>query len=210
MRRLAMFVFLSLGLAGMATAALPSVDFRYAPPDWQAAICLPDDPCKSLVSKGGELLYHYNQGGREFGTRIAVAVVDGAVWRKQELFSPRTPIVRTYWTAPGLEIVEEAFAVTPNAEGGRQKAEERSDLSWCGKEPRSGAADPPTAADRRFDPRRRLPSGFDRGQPPRVGRLFIENGLGNAPIGGKDVPLEAVTLPAGGSNHVLRGLRQRG
>ena len=50
------------------------VDFRYSPPQWQTAICLPDDPCKSLVDKSGALLYHYGQGGREFGTRIAVEV----------------------------------------------------------------------------------------------------------------------------------------
>ncbi len=89
-----------------------AVDFRYSPPQWQAAICLPDDPCKSLVDKDGALLYHYGQGGREFGTRIAVEVTAGAVWQKQELLSPRVPIVRTYRTAPGLEIMEEAFAVT--------------------------------------------------------------------------------------------------
>ena len=81
-------------------------------PSGRAAICLPDDPYKSLVDKSGELLYHYRQGGREFATRIAVEVTAGAVWKKQELLSPRVPIVRTYRAAPGLEIVEEAFAVT--------------------------------------------------------------------------------------------------
>ena len=98
--------------ASVADWAQDTVDFRYSPPQWQTAICLPDDPQKSLVDKSGELLYHYNQGGREFGTRIAVMIVSNAVWQKQELYSPRVPIVRTYRTAPGLEIVEEAFAVT--------------------------------------------------------------------------------------------------
>jgi len=88
------------------------VDFSYAPPEWQTAICLPDDPLKSLADKGGALLYHYKQGGREFGTRIGVEVVEGAVWKKQDLLSPRIPIVRTVREAPGLVIVEEAFAVT--------------------------------------------------------------------------------------------------
>jgi len=88
------------------------VDFRYAPPQWQTAICLPDDPHKSLVDNNGALLYHYGQGGREFATRIAVEVTGDAVWKKQELFSPRVPIVITYRIAPGLEITEEAFAVT--------------------------------------------------------------------------------------------------
>ena len=40
------------------------VDFRYSPPEWQAAICLPDDPWKSLVDKSGALLYHFGKGGR--------------------------------------------------------------------------------------------------------------------------------------------------
>lgn len=93
-------------------ADLGPVDFRYAPPEWQAAICLPDDPHKSLADKSGALLYHYRQGGREFGTRFWVEVVADAAWQKQELVSPRVPIVRTCRTAPGLEIIEETFAVT--------------------------------------------------------------------------------------------------
>jgi hypothetical protein len=88
------------------------VDFRFTPPEWQTAICLPDDPHKSLVDRSGELLYHYAQGGREFATRVGVEVVAGATWQKQELLSPRVPIVRTFRAAEGLEILEEAFAVT--------------------------------------------------------------------------------------------------
>jgi hypothetical protein len=95
-----------------AGAGADTVDFRYSPPEWQTAICLPDDPHKSLVDRSGELLYHYGQGGREFATRIGVEVAGGAVWQNQELLSPRVPIVRTRRTAEGLEIVEEAFAVT--------------------------------------------------------------------------------------------------
>ena len=95
-----------------AAADTLTVDFRYAPPEWQTAICLPDDPQKSLVDRGGELLYHYGQGGREFATRVGVEVSTNAVWQKQELQSPRVPIVRTLRTAEGLEIVEETFAVT--------------------------------------------------------------------------------------------------
>ena len=120
-------------------ASRPVVDFRYAPPEWQTAICLPDDPCKSLVDKSGALLYHFGQGGREFATRIAVQVTGGAVWKKQELFSPRVPIVRTYRAAPGVEIVEEAFAVTGNIKPAGQS---RSDLILVhvkntGNEPRT-------------------------------------------------------------------------
>ena len=88
-----------------------SVDFRYSPPEWQTAICLPDDPYKSLVDKSGALLYNYRQGGREFGTRIEVEVVKGAVWQKQELYSPEIPIVKTYLKSDKLNILEEAFSV---------------------------------------------------------------------------------------------------
>ncbi len=104
--------FQSLEIFGAADAVQDSVDFRYSPPEWQAAICLPDDPQKTLVDKSGELLYAYNQGGREFGTRVSVEVASNAVWQRQELFSPRVPIVQTRRAADGLQIVEEAFAVT--------------------------------------------------------------------------------------------------
>ena len=57
-----------------AGASASTVDFRYSPPEWQTAICLPDDPQKSLVDRNGDLLYHYNQGGREFATRVGVQV----------------------------------------------------------------------------------------------------------------------------------------
>jgi len=101
-----------LAAAQAAGVSASAVDLRYSPPEWQTAICLPDDPAKSLVDRSGELLYHYGQGGREFATRVGVEVAGSAVWQKQELLSPRVPIVRTLRTASGLEILEEAFAVT--------------------------------------------------------------------------------------------------
>ena len=144
MKRLTLCLAAAMLCASAARAAEPAapaaVDFRYSPPQWQAAICLPDDPCKSLADKSGELLYHYGQGGREFATRIAVEVTGDAVWQKQELFSPRVPVVRTCRTAPGLEIVEEAFAVTGLSQPA--KPAPRSDVilvrvTNLGKEPRT-------------------------------------------------------------------------
>lgn len=110
-------IILGGGALSPATAAEgagdnDNVDFRYAPPEWQTAICLPDDPHKSLVDRTGELLYHYGQGGREFATRVGVEVTGHAKWRRQELLSPRVPIVQTRRTDGTLEIVEETFAVT--------------------------------------------------------------------------------------------------
>jgi hypothetical protein len=116
----------------VSAAAQDTVDFRYSPPEWQTAICLPDDSQKSLVDKSGELLYHYKGGpGREFGTRIAVEVVSNAVWQTQTLYSPRVPIVQTHRAADGLQIVEEAFAVTDPMPGGpseQQAGPPRNDL----------------------------------------------------------------------------------
>ncbi len=96
----------------VAPATQGKLDFQFSPPEWQTAICLPDDPYKTLVDRSGELLYHYQQGGREFGTRISVQVTDDAKWIKQDLYSPRVPIVRTYWQADGLEVKQEVFAIT--------------------------------------------------------------------------------------------------
>ena len=44
-----------------ANSSASAVNFRYSSPEWQTAICLPDDPQKSLVDRSGELLYHYNR-----------------------------------------------------------------------------------------------------------------------------------------------------
>ena len=92
-----------------------SVDYAYMPPEWQTAICLPDDPCKSIVDKSGDLLQHFEKviGGSDgFRTRIRIQIADNLVWEKQKLHSPRVPIVRTHLTANALKVTEEAFAVT--------------------------------------------------------------------------------------------------
>ena len=127
-----------------STPADHGVDFRWAPPEWQATICRPDDPHKSLVDKSGELLYGYCGGSSpsaatrsDFLTSIGVLVDEKAVWQKQDLLSPRVPVVRTYRSAPGLEIVEEAFGVmdTPPS------------LRLDGSEMMTGFAKPPQGTD---------------------------------------------------------------
>ena len=50
----------SVGQDRVQPSGLPepmTVDFKYSPPEWQTAICLPDDPHKSIVNRNGELLY---------------------------------------------------------------------------------------------------------------------------------------------------------
>lgn len=110
-----MLAIATLGPPSRTDAA--SIDFTYSPPKWQTSICLPDDPFKSLVDASGTLLYHFERFGfkeseREYGTRIALEISPTAMWSKQQLLSPRVPIVRTTREDAELEILEEAFAVT--------------------------------------------------------------------------------------------------
>lgn len=89
------------------------IDFRFAPPSWQTAICLPDDWQKTLVGKDGALLYDYPGKFKGFGTRISFMLNSETEWVKQELVSPRVPIVRTTKRSGAIEIEEESFAVAP-------------------------------------------------------------------------------------------------
>ncbi len=92
------------------------VDFRDRPSWWATSICLPDDPQKTLVSSGGQLLYDFGgsyfpyAGGRGFRTTVAIVVTEDSHRVRQTLADPRVPIVRTTEQAPGLEITQEAFA----------------------------------------------------------------------------------------------------
>jgi hypothetical protein len=178
--------------SGSTAAERNTVDFRYSPPQWQTAICFPDDPQKTLVDKSGELLYHFRQGGREFGTRVSVQVTGAAVWQKQELLSPRAPIVRTSRTADGLRIVEEAMAVPL---GPRSMRPARNDMllievTNTGKETRT--LQPKLIVDTTL--------GL-RGQDQCVvvgNRETITASLKIiGPPQGKQIPLETLTIPPG-------------
>jgi hypothetical protein len=199
-------------LAALGVDARPSaVDFSYSPPEWQTAICLPDDPQKSLVDKSGELLYHYNQGGREFATRVSVETASNAVWRGQELVSPRVPIVRTRRTADGLEILEETFAVTdltqpsvPTQPGAANAGPARNDLMLVhvtntGSEARS--LQPKLIVDTT------LPFTFDR-EKQRAQITNLETITASLRMAGVEekasrraIQLEELTVPAGQTVH---------
>jgi len=114
-------LLLACVVPAVAAAEPMQVDFRYAPPEWQTAICLPDDPQKTLVDHLGRLRYHWRGGKAEFGLTLSVEVCEGVSQTGQDLVSPRVPIVRTYREAAGLRIVEEAFAVTEPLEPGRKR-----------------------------------------------------------------------------------------
>jgi hypothetical protein len=51
----AFFLLALFYLGTLAEASASEVTFEYAPPEWQTAICLPDDPHKSLVDHKGKL-----------------------------------------------------------------------------------------------------------------------------------------------------------
>ncbi len=90
-------------------------DFRYAPSDWQTCIGLPDDWQKTLVGKDGALLYDYPGPRSGFRLKVLGSLDEGSQWIGQELASPRIPIVRTFRRSPSLEVLEEAFALPPEA-----------------------------------------------------------------------------------------------
>lgn len=103
--------------SGEGAAKSPwAIDFRYSPPWWQTSICLPDDWQKTLVGKEGQLLYDFSGRFHGFKTSITLAPEGPAEWVRQELVTPRTPVVRTVKLQGTIEIVEEAFAVAPPLE----------------------------------------------------------------------------------------------
>jgi hypothetical protein len=126
-----------------------TIDFRYAPPWWQTSICLPDDWQKTLVGKEGSLLYDYPGRYTGFGTRITFGLPGETQWLKQELASPRVPIVRTTCRTGDVEIVQETFAIAPPLTFPGKQAElvlERVDS----QEGQTGWAAPPAGTDPAF------------------------------------------------------------
>ncbi len=91
------------------------VDFRYALPWWQSAICLPDDSDKILVGKEGQLLLDFGGSGgyRNFAICLQPEMVEGARWVRQQTISPRAPVMQTWKDAAGVDVREETFVVTP-------------------------------------------------------------------------------------------------
>ena len=148
--RSAVFVA-ALGSSLLATAAavathvesLGAADFRYALPWWQTAICLPDDPDKTLVGKEGQLLFDFGGGGvRDFGLCVQAGLAGGTTWVRQETASARAPIVQTWKAAGGVELLEETFVVTPKP---GETSEASSLLRTDGSERLSGWAKPARA-----------------------------------------------------------------
>ena len=97
---------------------LYDLDFKYKPTDWQTAICLPDDWQKSLVGKNGAMLYDHYSRSPDFATKMNISLSPGKEkWISQQLESSKIPVVSTVTKYNGLELTEQAFAVTDDADG---------------------------------------------------------------------------------------------
>ena len=95
-----------------------TVDFRYSVPWWQTSVCLPDDPDKPLVGKEGQYFFDFKKGGKRGGPRnfafsITPQIEDSMKWIRQETWSAKVPVVRTWWTAKEIELLCENFLIIP-------------------------------------------------------------------------------------------------
>jgi hypothetical protein len=99
------------------------VDFRYAPAQYQTAICFPDDHHKSLVNEQGSLLYDYPADQfasiDQFGTVLEFTLggMDRDTVQRQWIESPSIPIVHTLIQRPALTFELITFATNRAGEG---------------------------------------------------------------------------------------------
>ena len=121
-------LFAQVGLGAIRRAADPPViegldvpdqvfDLRFSPRTWQASICLPDDPHKTIVNSKGELCYAFNQGKRyDFGCRVNAYLegAEDAAVSAQRLLDPRVPIVETRFGEGPVRLTAFAWAAAPD------------------------------------------------------------------------------------------------
>jgi hypothetical protein len=100
-----------------------SIDFRYAPEDFQSTICFPDDPAKTVVGKWGDLRYDFPYspfaGINQFGTIVefTLAGMRRDQWIRQTMEAPGIPILHTQIDRPNATIELIAFATRRDGEG---------------------------------------------------------------------------------------------
>ncbi len=89
------------------------VDFRFAPQNYLAAICLPDDWQKTLVTETGALAYDLGPGPYAKAlTEVAVGVKGKNLRVARQYFAdPRVPIAITAYSGDGISITTSAFAL---------------------------------------------------------------------------------------------------
>jgi hypothetical protein len=104
-------------------AANSTVDFRFSPSDFQSTICFPDDPCKTVLGKFGDLRYDFPAdifaAIDQFGTVVefSVAGMGQDTWLQQRMEAPGVPIVHTRLQRNGADIELTAFATRRDGEG---------------------------------------------------------------------------------------------
>ncbi len=100
-----------------------TVDFRYAPEDFQSTICFPDDPAKTVVGKWGDLRYDFPReqfaGINQFGTIVefTLAGMQRDQWAGQTMEAPGVPILHTRIDRPNATMELIAFATRREGEG---------------------------------------------------------------------------------------------
>lgn len=128
-----------------------SVDFRFAPKNYLAAICLPDDWQKTPVTATGALAYDFGPGpyARTL-TEISIDLKDKDMKLvRQRFVEPRVPITLTEYSADGVSIAVSAFALVRNTSTAtsntflNEKAQRLGGLSGClGWATPTGVVDP--------------------------------------------------------------------
>ncbi|MCC6355187.1 MAG: hypothetical protein IT577_14945 [Verrucomicrobiae bacterium] len=110
------------GPSAGGSADAPPVDFRYAPAQWQTAICFPDDPHKSLVGERGELRLsgkplQWPHAPHPVQVEFTCLGMEADEVVGQDLEAPEVPIVTTRIGRPSAEIRLIAFATNREGEG---------------------------------------------------------------------------------------------
>jgi len=100
-----------------------AIDFRFAPPSWQATYCFPDDPFKSMIGDRGELRYGLPNRAATVPQPPPVTVefsaqgVDPDNVMLQRLEAPGIPIFHTRIERPEAILELTTFATNTPGEG---------------------------------------------------------------------------------------------
>ncbi|HTB98461.1 MAG TPA: hypothetical protein VK716_15735 [Terracidiphilus sp.] len=100
-----------------------TVDFRFAPEDFQSTICFPDDPSKTVVGKHGDFRYDFPADQfaaiNQFGTIVefTLAGMQRDTWVEQTMEAPGIPILHTVIDRQTATLELIAFASERKGEG---------------------------------------------------------------------------------------------
>jgi hypothetical protein len=100
-----------------------SVDFRFAPADFQSTICFPDDPAKTVVGKFGDFRCDFPDdrlaGINQFGTIVefTLAGMGRDTWVEQKMEAPGLPVLHTVIDRATARVELIAFASRRKGEG---------------------------------------------------------------------------------------------